>query len=135
MAFTLDHSLGIDVEWIDRKIQDQEIAERYFSVQESAYLTTLPLPERRHQFFWYWSCKEAYLKMQGKGITGGLAQCELSIDPNQPEVRLSLLDQPVQKETCSLYRISVGAEHVGAVAVACPTTGISYWTWQDEMLH
>ena len=134
LAVALHHAVGIDVEWIDRKIQDQEIADRYFSVRESAYLTNLPLPERSHQFFSYWTCKEAYLKMTGKGIAGGLAQCEVSIDPDQPEVGLSLLNPQGQTDSCSLYRMNVGAEHVGAVAIACHATEISYWNWQDEML-
>lgn len=134
IAITLHHSVGIDVEWIDRKIQDRDIAERYFSVRESAYLATLTPPERSHQFFSHWTCKEAYLKMQGKGIAGGLEQCELSIDPDQPEVGLSLLDQQKQKDPCSLHRMRIGAEHVGAVAIACATAEISYWNWQDEML-
>jgi hypothetical protein len=72
--------------------------------------------------------------MQGKGITGGLAQCALSIEPAQPEVGLSLLDQQGQREACLLYRIRAGAEHVGAVAIACPSAQISYWNWQDEYL-
>ena len=134
IAVTHQHSIGIDVEWIDRKIQDDDIAERYFSAKESTYLASLSPSERSHQFFWYWTCKEAHLKMQGKGIPGGLAQCELSIDLDRPEVDLTLLDQQGQRETCSLYRMKVGPEHVGALAIARPTAEISYWNWEDEIL-
>ena len=134
IVFALEDAVGIDVEKIDRNVQDHDIAERYFSARESAYLTSLPTSERKYQFFSHWTCKEAYLKMLGKGITGGLAQCELSIDPDQPAVRLSHLDQQVQKEKFSLYRMSVGAEHIGAVASACSVDQISYWNWQDEYL-
>ena len=134
IALASQHTVGIDVEWINRNVQDRDIAERYFSARESAYLASLSPPERSHQFFSYWTCKEAYLKMQGKGITGGLAQCELSIEPAQPEVGLSLLDQQGEREACALYRIRGGAEHVGAVAIACPSAQISYWNWQDEYL-
>lgn len=134
IAITLQHAVGIDVEWIDRTVQDRDIAERYFSKRESAYLMALPPPERTQQFFSYWTCKEAYLKMEGRGITGGLAQCELSIEPDQSKVRLSLLDRQEQSEACSLYRIVAGSEHVGAIALACPSAQISYWDWQDEYL-
>ena len=134
IAVTLQDAVGIDVEWIDRKIQEREIADRYFSVRESTYLTNLPLPEQSHQFFSYWTCKEAYLKMTGKGIAGGLAQCEVSIDPDQPEVGLSLLHSQEQTGPCSLYRMDVGEEHVGAVAITCHDAEISYWNWQDEIL-
>ncbi|MEX0829874.1 MAG: 4'-phosphopantetheinyl transferase superfamily protein [Nitrospirales bacterium] len=134
IAITLQHAVGIDVEWIDRKVQDRDIAERYFSKRESAYLLSLAPPERTQQFFSYWTCKEAYLKMEGRGIAGGLAHCELSIQPDQAEVELSLLDRQGQTEAYSLYRIAVGSEHVGAIALAHPSAQVSYWDWQDEYL-
>jgi len=69
IAISLQHAVGIDVEWIDRTVQDRDIAERYFSKRESAHLMSLPPRERTQQFFSYWTCKEAYLKMEGRGIT------------------------------------------------------------------
>ncbi len=134
IAITLQQAVGIDVEWIDRKVQDRDIAERYFSKRESAYLLSLTPPERAQQFFSHWTCKEAYLKMQGQGITGGLAQCELTIESDQLEVGLSPLDRQGLAEACSLYRIAAGSEHVGALALACPSAQILYWDWQDEYL-
>lgn len=134
IALTLQQAVGIDVEWIDRKIQDGDIAKRYFSPRESAELASLVPVERTGRFFSYWTCKEAYLKMRGTGITGGLAQCEISLEPGQPKARLSLLDQQESKEDFSLYQIRAGAEHVGAVAMAISSPHISYWNWQDEYL-
>lgn len=134
IALTTQHAVGIDVEWIDRKVQDRDIAERYFSARESEYLASLSPPERTHQFFSYWTCKEAYLKMQGRGIAEGLAQCELTMDPDQLQVGLTHLDQQGQGEDCSLYRITSGSEHVGAVAVGCSSAQFSYWNWEENYL-
>lgn len=134
IALTIQHAVGIDVEWIDRKIQEHDIATRYFSPGESAYLTSLEPSLRTQQFFWYWTGKEAYLKMQGKGISEGLAQCELTIDPDQFKVGISHPNGNGQAEDCSLYRVTCGAEHVGAVAVACSAARISYWDWSDTYL-
>ena len=134
IVLTLQHAVGIDVEWIDRKIHDRDIAERYFSAQESTYLASLPPTERTHQFFGFWTCKEAYLKMQGKGIAGGLAQCALMIDPEQCQVGILPRKQHDQGETCSLFQMRAGEEHVGAVAIACSSAQISYWNWLDEHL-
>ncbi len=132
IALTFQHAVGIDVEWIDRKIHDRDIAKRYFSPGESAYLASLASTVRTHQFFWYWTGKEAYLKMQGKGISEGLAQCELTIDPDQFKVGISHPNKNGQEEDCSLYRITCGSEHVGAVAVACLSARVSYWNWREE---
>ncbi len=132
IAITLEHPIGIDVEWIDRKTPDKDIAERYFSAQESAYLASLPQPERTHQFFSYWTCKEAYLKMKGTGITGGLDRSEILMEPDQNEVQRSSLNQEEKTEDFLLYRMTVSPEHVGAVAIACSSTQISYWNWHDD---
>jgi 4'-phosphopantetheinyl transferase len=123
IALTTQHAVGIDVEWIDRKVQDRDIAERYFPTRESEY-----------QFFSYWTCKEAYLKMQGRGIAEGLAQCEITMNPDQLQVRLAHVNQKCQGEDCSLYRITSGSGHVGAVAIACPSAQVSYWNWEEKYL-
>ena len=134
IAVTTQHAVGIDVEWIDRKIQDRDIAERYFSPRESQYLASLSPAERTHQFFSYWTCKEAYLKMQGRGIAEGLAQCELTMNPEQWQVGLTHLDQQAEGEDCSLYRITSGSGHIGALAIACSSAQISYWNWEEKYL-
>ncbi len=132
IALTLQHAVGIDVERIDRAIQDRDIAERYFSARESEHLASLPELERPHQFFSYWTCKEAYLKMQGRGIAEGLAHCEMTFDSEHSEVRLLSLDQQKRGEECSLYRMKVETEHIGALAIATSSTQVSYWNWEDE---
>ncbi len=132
IALTLQHAVGIDVERIDRAIQDCDIAERYFSARESKHLASLPALDRPHQFFSYWTCKEAFLKMQGRGIAEGLAHCEMTFDSELSAVGITNLDQPNQGEECSLYRMKIGAEHVGAIAIATSSTQISYWNWEDK---
>jgi len=134
IALATQHAVGIDVEWIDRKVQDRDIAERYFSACESEYLASLTPPERTVQFFSYWTCKEAYLKMQGKGIAEGLAECELTMNTDQLQVRLTEVDQEGKGEDCSLYRITSGSGHVGAVAIACSSAQVSYWNWEEKYL-
>ncbi len=134
IALTLQHAVGVDVERIDRAIQDRDIAERFFSTRESEYLATLPPPERQYQFFSYWTCKEAYLKMEGKGIAEGLAHCEMMFDSEHSEVRLFTLNEQKQREEYSLYRMKAGPEHVGAIAIATPLTQVSYWNWEDKYL-
>ncbi len=134
IAMTLQYAVGIDVEWIDRTVHDSDIAARYFSKRESTYLMSLSQQERTQAFFTFWTCKEAYLKMEGQGITGGLAQCEISIEADHPKVRLSLVDKQEPSKASSLYRIRAGSEHVGAVAFASSSAQISYWDWKDEYL-
>ncbi len=131
IAFSPQHSVGVDVEWVNRKIQNQDIVQRYFSQRESDYLASLPPEEQTRQFFSYWTGKEAYLKMQGSGISGGLADCEMTLNPNQ--ARVTLVPSQNQKEPCSLFRITGSSEHVGAVAISCSETNVCYWNWSDDL--
>ena len=132
LAFTIEHPLGIDVEWVNQNVHVRDIAARYFSPREVAYLSSLPSERFNQDFFSFWTCKEAYLKMEGRGLSKGLAQCEITLQPDSVGVALSQLDKQDQVKPCSLLRIHASPEHVGAVAVEDPTAEISYWDWIDE---
>ncbi|HNP31024.1 MAG TPA: 4'-phosphopantetheinyl transferase superfamily protein [Nitrospirales bacterium] len=131
LAFTVEYAVGIDVEQIDRAISDQDIAIKYFSPRESAYLATLSPENRTKEFLTYWTCKEAYLKMQGIGLSGGLAECEIRFDPDGLKANVLLTNEPNRKHDCSLFRINAGQAHTGALAVAWPSGEVLFWDWKD----
>jgi 4'-phosphopantetheinyl transferase len=131
LAVTIDHPVGIDVETTSRTINASDIAIRYFSSQESAYLTAISPDQRLQAFLTYWTCKEAYLKMRGTGISGGLAQCTIALDPGGVTAHVSLTDAPNPQDNCSLIRISAGQAHIGALAVGWPSIEVSFWEWND----
>jgi 4'-phosphopantetheinyl transferase len=131
LAVTVEHAVGIDVERIDRAVSDHDIAARYFSPRESAYLASLSPDHRTQEFLTYWTCKEAYLKMRGIGLSGGLTQCEITLDPDGVKADVSLTDGQSRKDQCSLFRVNAGQAHIGALAVACPSVEVSFWDWKD----
>ena len=55
-----------------------EIAERYFSVDETAALAALPAAERSAAFLELWTAKEAVLKALGRGIAFGLNRLSIA---------------------------------------------------------
>jgi 4'-phosphopantetheinyl transferase len=130
MAFTVEYAVGIDVERTDRVVDDRNIAARCFSSRESAHLMSL-LPENRTQeFFIYWTCKEAYFKMRGMGISGGLNQCEIAFDPDGSKADVWLTDGANRKDECSLFRVNGGELHIGALAVERPLMDVLFWDWK-----
>ncbi len=131
LAVTVEHAVGIDVERINRAVSDHDIAARYFSPSESAYLASLSPDHRTREFLTYWTCKEAYLKMRGIGLSGGLAQCEIALDPDGVKAGVSLTDEPGRNNECSLFRVNAGQTHVGALAVEWPSVEVSFWDWRD----
>ncbi|MCP3944893.1 MAG: 4'-phosphopantetheinyl transferase superfamily protein [Desulfobacteraceae bacterium] len=67
-AVVLDYEIGIDVEDSARKI-DMNIADRFFSKQESEYLGQTIENQKKSMFFDFWTLKESYIKAKGKGLS------------------------------------------------------------------
>jgi len=65
--------VGIDVEYLDKKINFLDIAQRFFNNTEYDILKAITDKEKLNlAFFKLWTQKEAYLKSQGKGVSAGL---------------------------------------------------------------
>jgi phosphopantetheinyl transferase len=65
--------VGVDVERIDRSVQGQELADRYFDAAEAAWLRDCGEPECALRFIELWTLKEAFLKACGVGLNRSLA--------------------------------------------------------------
>ncbi|MHC5725109.1 MAG: 4'-phosphopantetheinyl transferase HetI, partial [Nostoc sp.] len=96
LAFNLSHSqelglcavnctrpIGVDLEYI-RPMSDLEaLAKRFFLRREYEMLRSLSPNQQQEIFFRYWTCKEAYLKATGDGLSQ-LEQIEVSLTPTEP---------------------------------------------------
>jgi 4'-phosphopantetheinyl transferase len=88
-AVTLLPEVGVDVEWVSRAVELEEVARSHFAPNELAELLGLPSELRRSRFFDYWTLKEAYIKARGLGLRIPLEQfafrlgnpIQVSIDP------------------------------------------------------
>lgn len=65
--------VGVDIEVIRSDVDCLSLAERFFSRREYEDLRHASDEDRPARFFQYWTCKEAYLKSSGLGISSGLA--------------------------------------------------------------
>ncbi len=129
VAITLSDPIGVDVEWEDRRIQDEEIAERYFSARESTHLTSLSHPDRTREFFKYWTCKEAYLKMIGVGLTEQLSECEITFESQGTQALVSFTSHHNQDTPYSLHWLKGAPHHMAAVAIGSPRVDLHFFTW------
>ncbi len=71
--------IGIDVEQIDSRLVNSEVAAIVLSKREFAEFSALPELARTRLFFTIWTCKEAYLKANGKGLAFNLKNIELGL--------------------------------------------------------
>jgi 4'-phosphopantetheinyl transferase len=76
-------SLGFDLEPLGRNAP-LEVARRYFTAREVAWLHGLPPAGRAEGFLRLWTLKEAFIKATGKGLTQDLSSFRFRVHP--PEV-------------------------------------------------
>ena len=67
LAFNRDYEIGIDLEYIDRNLELEEMVLSIFSQAELNYWEKLHPEEKVEFFFKVWVGKEAFLKTLGKG--------------------------------------------------------------------
>ncbi|MBW4453625.1 MAG: 4'-phosphopantetheinyl transferase superfamily protein [Nostoc indistinguendum CM1-VF10] len=133
LAFNLSHSqglglcavnctrqIGVDLEYI-RPMSDLEaLAKRFFLPREYEMLRSLSPNQQQEVFFRYWTCKEAYLKATGDGLSQ-LEQIEVSLTPTE-------LAKLQITEDWSLFELVPANNYVAAVAVE--NSGLNLKCWQ-----
>lgn len=68
LAFSMERSVGVDVEFVQPDFAVDEVARQYFSPQEVEKLCALSPSVRAEEFFLSWTSREAYCKARGEGL-------------------------------------------------------------------
>jgi 4'-phosphopantetheinyl transferase len=92
-AVARGRELGIDAEAIDRQIDVQGVANRYFSDTETAYVARGVGEKGLERFFEVWTLKEAFLKATGRGLSQSLDSISFDLEEHET-IRYSLLELP-----------------------------------------
>jgi 4'-phosphopantetheinyl transferase len=116
-AFSLDRRIGIDIEYVKSMPTMDEFAEQYFSFQENIYLNSLSGKQKEETFFKIWTCKEAFLKANGSGLTVPINQVETFIENDGTVVLLSVGEGKEQAATWRLEVFSPIPGYQAALAV------------------
>ena len=109
-------AIGIDLEKVRSMPKLLALTERFYAVSEHQAIASLDESKRARAFFEYWTCKEAYLKGTGDGISK-VQKLELAITPDRVEIlnypcdrRFQLLQLPLDEGLAQGF--------VGAIAIA-----------------
>lgn len=130
-GFTLNHLIGVDLEYQRIMPDALNIAQRFFSVRESTMLKAIPQEERARLFFQLWTAKEAYLKAIGTGLSGSLASVEICWDESHSLYLSPNPENTIETNDWSLYPCTPEINYLGAIAInyALSEQHISYWHW------
>ena len=121
VAVTREREVGIDVERVRDTVEVARLAARFFSSAEQALLAALPPADRPGAFFRLWTCKEAYLKATGEGVSRALA----TLDMTGPQV----LVRGTVDDRFTLYGLRPDPGYAAALAVGSGATRLSGWRW------
>jgi 4'-phosphopantetheinyl transferase len=132
-AVARGREVGIDLEFIRRDLEVEQIAERFFSRREIATLRALPTDLRRDAFFLCWTRKEAYIKARGEGLSLPLDRFDVSLIPGKPAALLSTQPDSDEALRWSLQELTLAFGYVAALAVEGRGWSLSCWQWQRSL--
>ena len=126
-AITRNRAIGVDLEYIQRPMEWESIAERFFSPYEVSMLRAVP-PDRRHiAFFNCWTRKEAYIKARGLGLSLALDQFDVSLTPGEPAAFLNIREEGQNISNWSLYELYPGNDYAAALALEGHASSLKCW--------
>jgi 4'-phosphopantetheinyl transferase len=130
IAVTHNRRVGIDVEYTRPPLPDVEhIAERFFSVEEKEVLRALSPTARNEAFFRCWTCKEAYLKARGEGLSMPLDRFQVAVIPGQPARLLRVEGDLKEASRWSLRELVPAPGYVATLAVEGGGWRLSCWRY------
>jgi 4'-phosphopantetheinyl transferase len=130
-AVTRGREVGIDLERIRFDFAVREIAERFFSPREVAALQALPADGQQQAFFRYWTCKEAYIKARGEGLSLPLDQFEVSLARGNPTAVLNTPRDSSEASRWSLQELNPAPGYAAALAVEGRCGRLRSLQWLD----
>ena len=124
-AFSRKRDIGVDLEYV-RPLEDMgDIAARFFSPDEAAALAALPQPQQLDVFYHIWTCKEAYLKALGAGLSLPLDAFDVAVNPQEPAKLLRVgLDRSDEPGRWTLLRLVSPDHYAAALSVNGPVARI-----------
>ena len=126
-AFTLDRDIGVDLERIT-SMDDAEVGSmRFFSPQEKVQFQALNPSQKREAFFASWTCKEAYIKAKGHGLSLPLDRIRVSLDLRKPAKLLDITGAPQEAARWSLRRLTASPGCAAALAVEGHRFRLACW--------
>jgi 4'-phosphopantetheinyl transferase len=115
VAITRCGDVGMDLEQVLPDTDQKEIASSQFSLEEHDWLRLQPAFNHPEAFYKIWTCKEAYLKGKGLGITVSLKDFAISINGERASLAWSNID-PKDTQRWSFHQLVTEPGFIGCLA-------------------
>jgi 4'-phosphopantetheinyl transferase len=130
-SFTRGDRIGIDLESERLHSDVIEIARRFFTNNEAAYLASLSEKQQISAFLQIWTAKEAYLKATGEGITNSLNKVEIAIDDALEVSLVAVGDNFSVAKNWLMQKVFLAEDYLATVAVETKerSPNLDFWSW------
>ncbi|WP_157605142.1 4'-phosphopantetheinyl transferase superfamily protein [Schlesneria paludicola] len=132
IALTIDSAVGVDIEQRNPRVKALKLADRFFAASESQELVKLPAERLLDGFYKGWTCKEAYIKATGQGLSLSLSSFRVSMDPDHPVALIHVDGQPDAARHWTVQSLAVGDGHSASIMVRQPNCRFQCWAWSSE---
>lgn len=126
-AITKTTPVGVDIEYQQKSVEAQAIAERFFADSEMEILRALPEEKKSAAFFAIWTRKEAFIKAVGEGLSFSLKK--FAVNATTPAALLSVHEDINEASHWSIINLAPAEDYAGAVAIREHIATINYWDW------
>lgn len=126
-GFALGPEIGVDVEYLKRMADCEQISERFFSESERKVLRNIPFPAKEEAFFNCWTRKEAYLKAVGEGLAAPLDSFDVTLAPGEPPRMLTLEGDAERAARWFFQHFRPAPDYVGALAIEGGEWEVKTW--------
>lgn len=125
-AVSFDREVGIDIEFLDARVEFREFASLVFSSAEIARVSQLRGDEQRRSYFQHWTRKEAFVKASGEGISDRIRLFEImSCHGNLVPLMLGIS----AGSHWTIKDLDVGSPFVASVVIAGQDCSFRFWDW------
>ncbi len=128
-AFSYRRELGVDVEYMRKEVEYDQLARFCFSAYEQQILSSLVGSMKEEAFFNCWTRKEAYIKARGLGLSLPLALFDVSLLPLEPARLLESRESPDEVSRWSFCALVPGMGYAGALVVEGHDWLLHTWDW------
>ncbi|MCD4753255.1 MAG: 4'-phosphopantetheinyl transferase superfamily protein [Anaerolineaceae bacterium] len=114
-----EYSVGIDIEFLDRELNLDQVAKILLSPVALASWRCLPVSQKRQSLFEIWTAKEAYLKARGFGLDQNLHKISVELHESTGKFILndSAYDGAVSLHRLEFAKSVLSPALIGTVAV------------------
>lgn len=128
-GLTKTHEIGVDIEFMRDQTNVEGVAMRFFSEQEQGQFQQIADDKKRDAFFFGWTCKEAFLKALGSGLSFPLEDFSVNIDPHLPAKLLEIRGNSVAANTWFLQSFQPTTDFMAAIAVNGGASQVKFRDW------